>query len=108
MSDCRIYVNSVIKQQESKVHKFLLDFYEKRILSSDKTVSFNRKHVPDQRISHKFQSRSFEMRGQRDVLYKQFPRCNEARPLPIKGLDILHVSVNTQLLPFSALNYEIT
>jgi hypothetical protein len=37
---------------------------------------------------------------------KQLPRCNEARPLPIKGLDIFHVSVNTRLLPFSALNYE--
>ena len=47
--------------------KFLLDFYEKRILSSDKTVSFNHKHVLDQHISHKFQSRNFEMRGQHDV-----------------------------------------
>jgi len=39
-------------------------------------------------------------------MYKQFSCCNEARPLPIKRPDIFYVSVKTQLLPFSALNYE--
>jgi len=57
----------LLNNKNPKSMKFLLDFYEKRILSSDKTVSFNRKHVLDQHISHKFQSRNFEMRGQRDV-----------------------------------------
>jgi len=40
-------------------------------------------------------------------MYKQYLRCNEARPFPIKWPDISHLPVNTQLLPFSALNYEI-
>jgi len=41
------------------------------------------------------------------MMYKQFPHCNEARPLPVvKEPDIFPVSVNTWLLPFSTLNYE--
>jgi hypothetical protein len=48
------------------------------------------------------------MKGKRDIVQCQTClRCNDARRLPFKGPDITHVSVNTQLRLFCALNYEI-
>jgi len=95
----------LLNNKNPKSIKSLLDFYEKRILSSHKTISFNHKHVLDQHISHKFQSHSFEMRGKRDA--QTIPPLQWNSSTPNKRADIFYASVNTQLLLLSALNYEV-